>query len=92
MTNQALIISALFLTSILVRVVPSLVDVKLPANCHRFLNGPLPKAVFITFAVYIFYIESANVLALLIVGVFAVFALPGLVFTTLVGCTVAALL
>ncbi|MFP8779790.1 hypothetical protein [Hydrogenophaga sp. RWCD_12] len=54
---QGWVILALLLTSLLVRVVPAFVKLRLSARARTLLERVLPMAVFLNFAVYIAVVE-----------------------------------
>ncbi len=83
-------ISALFLTSCLVRILPAFLSVRLGPLSQYYLERILPVAVFINFIVYIAYTEAlrdpaAALVSLTIVAGIAFLDLFGLISAAGVG-------
>lgn len=83
-------ILALLLTSVMVRVVPAFVKLRLSASARTLLERVLPMAVFLNFAVYIAVVEikqapwpAAAAFVLCALVTFSTRA--GLIFNTLAG-------
>ncbi len=68
LSAQGSAIVALFATSLLVRVLPAFVRLRLSAAARNFVERVLPLAVFINFAVYIAWVEIHTAAAPAIAG------------------------
>lgn len=89
-TPHAWVILALFLTSMVVRVMPVFVKLRLSETVRKLFERVLPMAVFLNFAVYIAIVEikqapgpAVAAFGLCFLIIFSTRA--GLIFTTLVG-------
>lgn len=89
-TSHGWVILALLLTSLLVRVVPAFVKLRLSESTRTLLERVLPMAVFLNFAVYIAVVEikqapwpAAAAFVLCALVTFSTRA--GLIFNTLAG-------
>ena len=85
-------IAALFLTSLLVRVLPVAFNFQFPDRFAKWMETVLPSAVFLNFLVYIFMQEMQiaaipALLALSITALLAYWRRGGLFFGVLGGCT-----
>ncbi|MFL9873272.1 hypothetical protein [Paraburkholderia megapolitana] len=86
-SSHAMAILALFATSLIVRVLPVFVRLRLNDTAHSLLERVIPMAVFLNFAVYIAWTEihTAPVAAIAAISVVAVVTFAtsiGLVLTT----------
>jgi len=86
-SSHATAIVALFATSLIVRVLPAFVRLRLSDTAHSLLERVLPMAVFLNFAVYIGWTEihTAPVAAVVAISVAALVTFStriGLVLTT----------
>jgi hypothetical protein len=86
--NQLTIV-ALFLTSVLVRIVPSLVRLPLSDHQQALFERILPTAVFINFAVYILFSEISKaalpaIAAFLLLALLSVFTRMHMVLVVIV--------
>lgn len=92
MADNFLVISALLLTSVMVRVIPSLLTINFGAKAQHLIEEVLPTSIFICFITYIVMPEMNNGLNLSIfsfiaVGILAVILKSGLILTTVVATT-----
>ncbi|CAM0553850.1 hypothetical protein EHLJMEHL_03944 [Vreelandella titanicae] len=92
MADNFLVILALLLTSVMVRVLPSLFTINFGAKAQYLIEEILPTSIFICFITYIVIPEMTNGLNLSIfsfiaVGILAVILKSGLFLTTVVATT-----
>ena len=92
MADNFLVILALLLTSVMVRVIPSLLTINFGANVQHLIEEVLPTSIFICFITYIVMPEMDNGLNLSIfsfiaVCILAVILKSGLILTTVVATT-----
>lgn len=92
-TSTGLAILALMTTSLIVRVIPSFLDIRISAPVRTLLERILPSAVFLNFAVYIIYSEVKTaplpaVLAIATVGAMTFMTRAGLILTACTGSLV----
>lgn len=89
-TPHSWTILALLLTSLLVRVVPAFVRLRLSDSVRTLLERVLPTAVFLNFAVYIAAVEIkqaplASIAAFVLCAAVTFSTKAGLIFNTLAG-------
>lgn len=89
MDINLVVISSLFLTSMLVRVLPSLVEIQFSKNTKYLVEEVFPASIFISFITYIVMSEALNALSASFVSFITVFVLTivlrcGLVLTTII--------
>lgn len=77
LNNHVLVIAALITTSLLVRVAPAFINLKLSPSGRKTTEQALPMAVFINFAVYLIWVEvnivATAAIASILVAAFATF-------------------
>jgi hypothetical protein len=89
-TSTGLAILALFATSLIVRVFPAFLGIRISDSMRVLLERVLPSAVFLNFVVYIIYseVKSAplpSLLAIAAVGAMAFLTRAGLILTACTG-------
>ena len=89
-TSHGWVIFTLLLTSLLVRVVPAFVSLRLSHSARTLLERILPMAVFLNFAVYIAVVEIKQapvpaMAAFILCGVVTFSTKVGLLLNTLIG-------
>ncbi|NGO90448.1 hypothetical protein [Vreelandella stevensii] len=92
MADNFLVILALLLTSVMVRVIPSLLTINFGEKAQHLIEEVLPTSIFICFITYIVMPEMDNGLSLSIfsfiaVCILAVILKSGLILTTVVATT-----
>lgn len=95
-TSTGLAIAALMMTSLIVRVVPVFLRIRLSDKARALLERTLPCAVFLNFAVYIVYSEVKTaplpaVVAIASVGALSFLSRAGLIFTACISTLLYAL-
>ncbi|MCW5221455.1 hypothetical protein [Verminephrobacter aporrectodeae] len=93
LSSHGLAIVALLATSVLVRVLPVFVRLRLSDTARSLLERVLPMAVFLNFAIYIALTEIrtapvAAIAAIAVVGIITLSTRLGLLLTTLAGTVV----
>ncbi|MCL1961355.1 MAG: hypothetical protein FWG56_06220 [Desulfovibrionaceae bacterium] len=89
-SSTGLAILALLATSLLVRVLPAFVRLRLSDTARRLLEHVLPMAVFLNFSIYIAWTEIrtapvAAIAAIAVVGIVALATRLGLILTACAG-------
>ena len=92
MMNNFWVIMALLLTSLMVRVLPSLIIVNFGEKTQHLIDEVLPRSIFICFITYIVMPEVTNglslsFLAFISVVILAIILKFGLIFTTFIATT-----
>jgi len=92
MMNNFWVIMALLLTSLMVRVLPSLIIVNFGEKTQYLIDEVLPSSIFICFITYIVMPEVTNglslsFLAFISVVILAIILKFGLIFTTFIATT-----
>lgn len=92
MMNNFWVIMALLLTSLMVRVLPSLIIINFGEKTQSLIDEVLPSSIFICFITYIVMPEVTNglslsLLAFISVVILAIILKFGLIFTTLIATT-----
>lgn len=92
MMNNLWVIMALLLTSLMVRVLPSLIIVNFGEKTQHLIDEVLPCSIFICFITYIVMPEVTNglslsFLAFISVVILAIILKFGLIFTTFIATT-----
>lgn len=95
-TSTGLVILALFVTSLIVRVLPAFLGIRIGGTTGMLLERVLPSAVFLNFAVYIIFTEVKAaplpaILAIAAVGAMAFLTRAGLILTACTGSLIYAL-
>ena len=88
--STGLVILALFITSLIVRVFPAFLGIRIGESVRALLERVLPSAVFLNFAVYIIFSEVKAAplpagLAIAAVGAMAFLTRAGLILTACTG-------
>jgi hypothetical protein len=96
-TSHTVAVLALFATSLMVRVLPVFLSVRMSEGARGLLERVLPMAVFLNFAVYIAWTEIRTapvpaIAAIVVVGVTTLATRAGLVLITCAGTLVYALI
>lgn len=96
-TSTGLAILALFVTSLVVRVLPAFLGIRISGAIGLLLERVLPTAVFLNFAVYIIFSEVKTaplpaILAIAAVGVMTFLTRAGLILTACTGSLIYALM
>lgn len=92
MADNFLVILALLLTSVMVRVIPSLLTINFGAKVQHLIEEILPTSIFICFITYIVMPEMDNginlsIFSFIAVCILAVILKSGLILTTVVATT-----
>lgn len=95
-TSTGLAILALFATSLIVRVLPAFLGIRISGTIGLLLERVLPTAVFLNFAVYIIFSEVRTaplpaILAIAAVGAMTFLTRSGLILTACAGTVIYAL-
>lgn len=88
--STGLAILALMTTSLIVRIIPTFLSIRISTPVRTLLERILPSAVFINFAVYIIYSEVKTaplpaILAMTTVGAMTFMTRAGLILTACTG-------
>ncbi|UQY35110.1 hypothetical protein K8U54_00980 [Pseudomonas fulva] len=86
LNDHALVVIALIITSLLVRVAPAFINLKLSPSGRKITEQALPMAVFINFSVYLIWVEvnimaTAAIASILVAAFATLFTRTGLMLT-----------
>lgn len=95
-TSTGLAILALFVTSLVVRVLPAFLGIRISGTLGMLLERVLPTAVFLNFAVYIIFTEMKTAplpafLAIAAVAAMTLLTRAGLIMTACIGSLIYAM-